>query len=173
MTEQKKFSDLVVEAVSNHGKATADLLRRVGKGEDVDYLAEASNCLADVTRTTARFLMFWDNIATLMAADPAGPGTFAEPPLCANGEVQTFDLGLQSAGPPGIQSGLRRRGEGKESIPQNSVTATIGANGQVEVSVDCSGQPRGIYEGSLEVLDATGNKTVHFYNVYIDPGSQT
>lgn len=172
MTEQKMFSDLVAEAMTNHGRATADLLRRVGKGEDVDYLSEASSCLADVTKTASRFLMFWDNIATLIAAEPGGPLEFPAPATCENGETQTFELDLQSAGPPVPQSGLRRRGEDQESIPPKSVTAATNANGQVVVKVDCSGQPRGVYQGSLQVPDATGNQSVHLYNVYINPGAQ-
>jgi hypothetical protein len=172
VTQPKTLSDLVVDAITNHGKASADLLRRVGKGEDVDYLAEASDCLADFTRTGARFLWFWDNIATLMAMDNGVPITFSGPANCENGETQTFELGLQSAGPPVVQSGLRRRGEGQDSILQNSIVATIDAKGQVLVKVDCSGQPRSVYEGSIQVTDANGNPSVHPYNVYINPGAQ-
>jgi hypothetical protein len=174
VTQPKTFSDLVVEAITNHGKASADLLRRVAKGENVDYLAEASDCLADFTRTAARFLVFWDNIATLVAVgDDESPITFSGPANCEPGETQTFELGLQSAGPPVVQSGLRRRGDGQDSIPKNSVVATTDANGQVVVTVDCSGQPRGVYEGSIQVTAATtGNASVHPYNVYINPGAQ-
>lgn len=172
MVEQKSVSDLVVEAVSEHGKTTADLLRRVGRGEAVDYVAETLNCLANVTRTGSRFLIFWDNIATLMAADPGGPLTFPGPSLCEKGEIQTFALALESSGPPSPQSGLRRRGEVNESIPQKSIAASTKANGGVTVDVDCSGQPRGVYEGSIQIADASGNQVVQPYNVYIDPGAQ-
>jgi hypothetical protein len=67
---------------------------------------------------------------------------------------------------------LRRRGEGQDSILQNSIVATIDAKGQVLVKVDCSGQPRSVYEGSIQVTDANGNPSVHPYNVYINPGAQ-
>lgn len=172
MTQPKTFSDLVVEAITNHGKASADLLRRVGHGEDIDYLTEAADCLADFTKTAARFLWFWDNIATLMAMDNGVPGTFSGPANCENGEIQTFELGLQSVGPPVLQSGLRRRGEDQDSILQKSVVATTDAKGQVVVKVDCSGQPRGVYEGSIQVTDGNGNPSVHPYNIYINPGAQ-
>ncbi|MFZ0015181.1 MAG: hypothetical protein WAL25_13830 [Acidimicrobiia bacterium] len=172
MTGTPKFTDLVAEAVSGHGKATADLLRRIGRGEDVDYIAEASNCLADVTRTASRFLLFWDNIATLLAEDPGGPLTFPAASTCAEGEKQEFDLHLQSAGPPILQSGLRRRGDQKQSIEAGLIAASTGPKGQVVVVVDCSGQPRGVYEGSMLVVDVNGNQTTHPYNVYINPGAQ-
>lgn len=171
MADQKKFSDLLVEAVSNHGKASADLLRRVGRGEKVDYVAEALNCTADLTRTMSRFIIFWDNIATLVAADPGEALTFPAPAVCGAGETQTFHLGLQSSGPAVSQSGLRRRGEVAESIPQGSIAVSRGPNGEVVVTVDCSGRPRGVYEGSMQVLDPAGNQAVRPYNVYINPGA--
>jgi len=34
-----KLTDLVAEAVSEHGKATADVFRRLGRGERVDLVA--------------------------------------------------------------------------------------------------------------------------------------
>jgi hypothetical protein len=172
MAEQQKLSDLFIEAVSDHGKASADLLRRVGRGDEVDYLAEALNCTADLTRTVSRFILFWDNIATLLAADPREPVTSAGPAVCDVGEIQTFQLRLQSAGPAAPQSGLRRRGEVNESIPQTSIAVSRGPKGEVVVKVDCGGQPRGVYEGSMQVVDAAANQTVHPYNVYINPGAQ-
>ena len=111
MSDRETFSDLLVEAVSDHGKATADLLRRVGSGEKIDYLAETADCLANVVRTTSRFLLFWDNIATLLAQDPGAPLTFTGPMVCEEGETHTFELFLQSSQTPVITVGLRRRGE--------------------------------------------------------------
>lgn len=173
MADRETFSDLLVEAVSDHGKAGADLLRRVGRGEKVDYLAEAANCAANLTRTASRFLIFWDNIATLLAMDPGGPLTFPAPLLCAEGETHVFQLSLQSSEKPVITVGLRRRGEPAQTIGVDRISATTRSNGEVELEVDCSGQPRGVYEGSIQITDANGRQVIRPFNVYIDPGTQS
>lgn len=171
MRDLPKFSDLVVQEVSDHGKATADLLKRLGRGEDVDLVEEASQRLTHLTRTAARFLLFWDNIATLMAEVPGGPLTFPEPPRCAEGEIQTFELPFESVGPQAVQSGLRRRGGDDRSVGEERLTLTPGSGGATIV-VDCSRLLRGMYEGMLQVVDASGKETIQRYNVYIDPGAQ-
>jgi hypothetical protein len=168
-----KLTDLVAEAVSEHGKATADVFRRLGRGERVDLVAETADRLAHLTRTAARFVLFWDNIATLLAEDPGGPITFTEPEPCAPGETQTFHLTLQSAGPPRLTSGLRRRGRGEDTIGIDKITVQAGDKGEISIVVDCSGQGRGLYEGSMEVVGAIGERAVRTYNVYIDPGAKS
>jgi len=166
-----KLTDLVAEAVSEHGKATADVLRRLGRGERVDLVAETADRLAHLTRTAARFVLFWDNIATLLAEDPGGPLKLPAPEPCKDGETQTFHLTLQSAGPARLTSGLRRRGTGEDTIGVDKITVRTGDKGQISIVVDCSGQMRGLYEGSIEVVDAKGSSAVRTYNVYIDPGA--
>lgn len=173
MAEVPKFSDLVVEAVSDHGKATADLFKRLGRGEDVDFFEEVSQRLSHLTQTAARFLMFWDNIATLLAEDPGGPLTFPPPEPCADGEIQTFELPLQSDGVPALQSGLRRRGSDSDDADQKALTLSSDSRGGMKVVVDCSGLMRGVYEGSVQVVDADGKPAVRTYNVYISPGAQS
>lgn len=168
-----KLTDLVAEAVAEHGKATADLFRRLGRGERVDLIAEASNGLAQLTRTASRFVLFWDNIATLLAEDPGGALTFLPPEPCADGETQTFHLNLQSARPPRLTSGLRRRGEGEDAIGVDKITLQVGEKGEISIVVDCSGQMRGLYEGSIGVVDADGNRAVRTYNVYVDPAARS
>lgn len=173
MDDLPKFSDLVVQEVSDHGKATAELFKRLGSGEDVDLVAEASQRFTHLTRTAARFLLFWDNIATLMAEVPGGPLTFSEPEPCPDGEMQTFDLPFESAGAaPSFQSGLRRRGGEERDAGEERLTLTPGISGGLVVVVDCSGLKRGLYEGSVQVVGADGKETVQRYNVYIDPGAQ-
>jgi hypothetical protein len=173
MGEIPKFSDLVVEAVSDHGKATADLFRRLGRGEDIDFVEEVSQRFAHLTKTAARFLLFWDNIATLLAEDPDGPITFPPPAPCADGEMQTFELPLQSVGEPIIQSGLRRRGGDEEDANPKMLSLKDDTKGGLAVVVDCSGLMRGLYEGSVEVEDPDGKRVVRTYNVYISPGAQS
>ncbi|HET9260382.1 MAG TPA: hypothetical protein VFP42_09685 [Acidimicrobiia bacterium] len=173
MSDRETFSDLLVEAVSDHGKATADLLRRVGSGEKIDYLAETADCLANVVRTTSRFLLFWDNIATLLAQDPGAPLTFTGPMVCEEGETHTFELFLQSSQTPVITVGLRRRGEPQQTIGVERITASTSANGEVVLEVDCGGQARGVYEGSIQITDANGQQVTRPFNIYIDPGSQS
>jgi hypothetical protein len=168
-----KLTDLVAEAVAEHGKATADLFRRLGRGERVDLVAEASDRLAHLTRTASRFILFWDNIATLMAEDPGGPLDFPAPEPCADGETQTFHLTLQSARPPRLASGLRPRGRSEEAIGIDKITLQVGEKGEISIVVDCSGQRRGLYEGSIGLVDANGSRAVRTYNVYIDPGART
>lgn len=168
-----KLTDLIAEAVSEHGKASADVFRRLGRGERVDLFAETADRLAHLTRTGARFALFWDNIATLLAEDPGGPLTFPAPEPCAPGETQTFQLTLQSARPPRLTSGLRRRGRGEDTIGIDKITVEAGDKGQVSIVVDCSGQIRGLYEGSMEVVGADGALAVRTYNVYIDPGAKS
>ena len=168
-----KLTDLVAEAVSEHGKATADLFRRLGRGERVDLVAETSDRLAHLTRTASRFVLFWDNIATLLAEDPGGPLTFPASEPCADGETQTFHLALQSARPPRLTSGLRRRGRGEDTIGIDKITLQVGDKGEISIVVDCSGQTRGLYEGSIGVVGADGHRAVRTYNVYIDPGAQS
>lgn len=172
MADRETFSDLLAEAVSDHGKAGADLLRRVGRGEKVDYLAETANCVVNLTRTASRFLLFWDNIATLIATDPGGPLTFPAPLVCDEGETHIFQLSMQSTETPRITEGLRRRGEPEKTIGVDRIAASTRTNGEVELKVDCSGQPRGVYEGSIEITDSNGQGAIRSFNVYIDPGSQ-
>lgn len=164
-----KLTDLVSEAVSEHGKATADVFRRLGRGERVDLVAETTDRLAHLTRTAARFFLFWDNIATLLAEDPGGPLTFPKPEPCGPGHTQKFDLSLQTAGRPRLTSGLRRRGEEVESIGVDKITLHVDEKGEISIVVDCSGQMRGLYEGSIAVVDSSGASAVRTYNVYIDP----
>ncbi len=173
MGEVPKFSDLVAEAVSDHGKATADLFKRIGRGEDVDILDEVSQRVSHLTQTAARFLMFWDNIATLLAEDPDGPLTFPPPEPCAEGEMQTFDLPLQSVGAPALQGGLRRRGDDGNAVETKGLTLSSDTRGGMKVVVDCSGLMRGVYEGSVQVVDAGGKQAVKPFNVYISPGAQS
>ncbi len=82
----------------------------IGRGEDVDFCEEASQRVSHLTQTAARFLLFWDNIATLLAEDPDGPLTFPPPEPCADGEMQTFELPLQSVGAPALQSRVETKG---------------------------------------------------------------
>ncbi|HEY6634119.1 MAG TPA: hypothetical protein VI141_00740 [Acidimicrobiia bacterium] len=173
MGEVPKFSDLVVEAVSDHGKATADLFKRIGRGEDVDILDEVCQRVSHLTQTAARFLMFWDNIATLLAEDPAGPLTFPPPEPCADGEMQTFELPLQSVGVAALQSGLRRRGDDGRALDDKALTLSSDTTGVLKLVVDCSGLMRGLYEGSVQVVEADGKQSVKPYNVYISPGAQS
>ena len=172
MQDLPKFSDLVVGEISDHGKATADLFRRLGRGEDVDLVEETSQRLTHLTRTAARFLMFWDNIATLMAEVPGGPLTFPEPAICADGEMQTFDLPFEGMSERSLQSGLRRRGGDERAVGEDRLTLTPGGASGAKIVVDCSGVGRGLYEGTLQVVDASGKETIQRYNVYIDPGAQ-
>ncbi len=167
------LTDLIAETVSEHGKATADVFRRLGRGERVDVVAETTDRLAHLTRTAARFILFWDNIATLLAEDPGGPLTFPAPEPCGPGHTQTFDLSLQTAGRPHLTSGLRRRGEEVEGIAVDKITLHVGVKGEISIVVDCSGQMRGLYEGSIALVDAKGSHIVRTYNVYIDPGAQS
>lgn len=173
MSEGSSFSDLVVQAVTDHGQATADIFHRLGAGEDVDLVKETMECLSNLTRTAAQFLLFWDNIATLVATDPGGPATFPVAQPCAPGEIQTFELDPIDAGNIAVGSGLRRRGETAISVPVGGIVVSTTPKGRIEVRVDCSGLIRGLYEGSLKVLSAAGNQRTQVYNVYVDPGSQT
>lgn len=172
MRDLPKFSDLVVQEISDHGKATADIFRRLVRGEDVDLVEETSQRFTHLTRTAARFLLFWDNIATLVAAAPGGPLTFPEPERCADGEMQTFELPFDSIGPEPVQSGLRRRGGDDRAVGEERLTLTPGIAGGATILVDCSGLKRGLYEGMLQVVDSSGKETVQRYNIYIDPGAQ-
>lgn len=168
VTEIPKLSDLMAEAVSDHGRATADLFRRLDQEEQVDLTAETIQCLGQLFQTGARFFLFWDNIATLMAADGDGPLTFPAPKKCAEGEKHDFTLPMPGISTANVQSGLRRRGETTDAIDANAITVALG-NDQVVITVDCSGAWRGLYEGTLTVVDANGTTAVRAYNVYIDP----
>lgn len=168
MSELPRLSDLVVEAVTGHGKATADLLRRLDGGKKVDLGAELVECLGDLTRTGARFALFWDNIATLLAADGDGPLTFPPPKSCAEGEIQSLRLSLEGVTSASVESGLRRRGAEDISIQPNAIALKM--DGSVLVlDIDCSGVPRGLYEGTVSLVRGDGTSTMRAYNVYIDP----
>ena len=168
MNELSKLGDLVAGAITGHGKATADLLRRLDQGEEVDLVGETVECLGDLTGTGARFIMFWDNIATLLAAEGAGPLTFPETAVCAQGEKKDFELNIEGVTSATVQSGLRRRGDDTVTIGANAISVTV-ATDQLVITVDCSGAPRGVYEGTLSVVGAAGTTTTRAYNVYIDP----
>jgi hypothetical protein len=168
MNELPRLGDLVAGAITDHGKATADLLRRLDQGEKVDLVGETVECLGNLTGTGARFLMFWDNIATLLAADGEGPLTFPAPKLCADGEIQSLRLRVEGTTSARVESGLRRRGDGGTSIGAQSITLQVD-NGVLVLEVDCSGVPRGLYEGSVSLVDAGGTRTMRTYNLYIDP----
>lgn len=171
MSESPKFRDLVAGAISSHGRASSDLLRRIGSGEPVDLAEEALDCVGQLTQTAARFVMFWDNIATLVAADPGGPLTFPAPQPCPPGTPATLTLTTPGVAAVPNQSGLRRRGEGKESILSQAVTCKVGVD-EIKIEVDCGGAQRGVYEGTLDVVDANGAQSQLTYNIYIDPAAQ-
>jgi len=168
MNELPRLGDLVAGAITDHGKAMADLLRRLDQGEEVDLVGETVECLGNLTGTGARFLMFWDNIATLLAADGEGPLTFPAPKLCADGEIQSLRLRVEGITSARVESGLRRRGDGGTSIGAQSIALKVD-NGVLVLEVDCSGVPRGLYEGSVSVVGAGGTRTMRTYNLYIDP----
>jgi hypothetical protein len=168
MSELPKLSDLVADAITDHGKATADILKRLDQGENVDLAAETIQCLGQLTQTGARFFLFWDNIATLLAAEGAGPLTFPETAVCAQGEKKDFELNIEGVTSATVQSGLRRRGDDTVTIGANAISVTV-ATDQLVITVDCSGAPRGVYEGTLTVVGAAGTTTTRAYNVYIDP----
>jgi hypothetical protein len=168
MAELPKLSDLVTEAIANHGKATADLIGALGQGQKVDWPAETIKCFGQLTQTGARFFLFWDNIATLLAADSKGPGTFSCPKVCAQGETLSFKLDITGYGAAVAQSGLRRRGESAVIIGAQAITTKVEADG-IALRVICSGAERGVYEGNLALTDANGTQTTRPYNVYIDP----
>ncbi|HEX6221507.1 MAG TPA: hypothetical protein VF115_10465 [Acidimicrobiia bacterium] len=170
MPELPRFRDLVAEALTDHGRATADVLRKAGRGETIDVAAETAQCLGDLAQTGARFFLFWDNIATLLAAEGGEPLTFPKPRPCPPGEKRKFALRIRNVGTPTVQSGLRRRGEQADTIEAKAITAQV-VNGEVTVEVDCGGATRGLYEGKLAVVDADGNQVTRTYNVYIDPGA--
>jgi hypothetical protein len=168
MPGPNKFQDLVANAITNHGKATADIFDRLGKGEKVDLVAETMECFGQLTKTGAQFLIFWDNIATLMAAGGGGPLNFPQPKPCGPGvtvdhKITVSDVALASA-----LSGLRRRGEDKETILATAITVTQNQD-TLTVVVDCSGAPPGLYEGNLELVDGVGTKQARPYNIYINP----
>jgi hypothetical protein len=178
MSELPRLSDLVSGAITDHGKATADILRRLDQDEKVDLVAESVKCLGGLAQTGARFFLFWDNIATLLAADGGGPLTFPAPPNCAEGETRDFVLAMPGVTSARISTGLRRRGEPSAEISARSIAVRV-SQGNVEISVDCSGAPRGLYEGTLTVTGATttgigatgagAGETSRTFNVYIDP----
>lgn len=168
MSEIPKFSDLLAGAITDHGKATSEILRRLGRGEDVDLAAETIACLGQLAQTGTRFLFFWDNIATLLAAEPGAPLTFPQTKLCAQGEKKDFELTIPDMQSAGVQTGLRRRGEDTVSIDASAITLAV-ANNQVAITVDCSGARRGLYEGTLTLVKTDGTQATRAYNVYIDP----
>jgi hypothetical protein len=175
MSESSSFSDLVAQAVTDHGQATADIFHRLGAGEDVDFVKETIDCLTNLTRTAAQFVLFWDNIATLVAADDTAPGKFPPPEPCAPGEIQTFELSLPAgAGNVVVNSGLRRRGETADAVPVGGIVLTTPRQGVRAVQVDCGGLVRGLYEGSLRISTAaSAAQQTLTYNVYVDPGAQS
>lgn len=168
MPELPKLSDLVADAITGHGKATADILRRLDQGQDVDLAAETIQCLGQLTQTGARFFLFWDNIATLLAAGGGGPLTFPQTAVCAEGEKKDFELNIEGVTSATVNAGLRRRGDDTITIDADAITVTV-ATDQLLITVDCGGAPRGVYEGSLAVVGADGTPTTRVYNVYIDP----
>jgi hypothetical protein len=160
----------VAGAITDHGKATADVLRRLDEVENVDLTAETIKCLGQLAHTGARFLLFWDNIATLLATEGNGPLTFPQPNVCAQGEIQTFELIIPGISSAEVKSGLRRRGDDTVTIDAGAITLSI-ANDQLAINVDCSGARRGLYEGTLGVVGSDGAGTTRAYNVYIDPAA--
>lgn len=168
MNELSKLGDLVAGAITDHGKATADLLRRLDQEEKVDLVGETVECLGNLTRTGARFILFWDNIATLLAADGDGPLTFPAPKPCAEGEIQSLRLRVGGITSARVESGLRRRGDDGPAIDAQAITLKVD-NGVLVLEVDCSGVPRGLYEGTFSMVGAGGTPTMRTYNLYIDP----
>jgi hypothetical protein len=163
-----KFQDLVADAVTNHGKATADIFDRLGKGEKVDLVAETMQCFGRLTKTGAQFLIFWDNIATLMAASGGAPLNFPPPKPCGPGVTVSSTLSVSDVASAAVLSGLRRRGEDQETILAKAITVTQNQD-TLTLVVDCSGAPRGLYEGNLELVDSVGTKQARPYNIYINP----
>jgi hypothetical protein len=168
MKELSEFGDLVAGAITDHGKATADLFRRLDQGEKVDLLAETVAWLGNLTVTGAKFLVFWDNIATLLAADGNAPITFLPPKPCAEGEIQSLRLRVDGVRSAVVESGLRRRGEEGTSIDAKAISVKVD-RGVLVLEVDCSGKPRGLYEGTVSLTGADGTSSMRTYNLYIDP----
>jgi hypothetical protein len=168
MPELPRLGDLVADAIDVHGKGTADLLRRLDQDEPVDLGAEAVACLGDLAQTGARFFRFWDNIATLLAADGDGPLKHPPPQQCARGEIHDFVLDIPDVRSVAMTTGLRRRGERGPVIAPAAIEVRT-RNNKIELKVDCSGVPRGLYEGTLSATAPSGNAVTRSFNVYIDP----
>ena len=168
MKELSELGDLVAGAITDHGKATANLLRRLDQGEKVDLVGETVERLGNLIATGARFVLFWDNIATLLAADGDGPLTFPPPKHCAEGEIQSLRLPVEGVKSAGVVSGLRRRGDEGTPVDAKAISLKMD-KGALVLEVDCSGVPRGLYEGTVSLEGTDGTRTMRTYNLYLDP----
>ena len=164
------LKDLLVSALDDHGKATAAIFSNWGSGKKVDVVNETSECFDRAFSTAAKFVMFWDNIATLMAMGDLPPINHAPPPVGGPGLMAIFPVdapGVVSATPG---KGLRRRGAppSPPSVDPSKITVSTSPN-VVTVTVDCEGVPRGLYEGELDATDSAGAHSRVLYNVYVNP----
>lgn len=166
MTKPHDPAGLVKEAIDGHAKALGGLFDALADGKQVDFAQEAQRCTDRMVTTASRFVLFWDNIATLMADTGKAPLLFGPPPVggpnCTT-SLRIPGVGLNDAVPV---DGLRRRGAAAKDIavPLGGIQPTADGN-DVVITIQCAGIPRGLYE--LVVEDATGHRIAH--NVYVDP----
>jgi hypothetical protein len=140
---------LVKEAIDGHATALGELFEAWADGDDVDLVKTAQQCVDRAVTTATRFVLFWDNIATV-----GGPGC-----------TTPLRLAGVALGDITVTQGLRRRGAPSTDIvvPANAIAAsTDGAD--VVLTIDCNGVARGLYE---LVVNVAGAPATH--NVYVDP----
>jgi hypothetical protein len=156
---------LVKEAIDGHATALGELFEAWADGDDVDLVKTAQQCVDRAVTTATRFVLFWDNIATMMAETGQAPLHFPPPPVGGPGCTTPLRLAGVALGDITVTQGLRRRGAPSTDIvvPANAIAAsTDGAD--VVLTIDCNGVARGLYE---LVVNVAGAPATH--NVYVDP----
>ena len=156
---------LVKEAIDGHATALGEVFEAWADGKDVDLVATTTACLDRAVTTASRFVLFWDNIATMMAGTGQAPLHFPPPPVGGPNCVATLRIPGVAIADVAVTTGLRRRGAPASDIvvPTSSITST--ADGpDVVLHIGCAGVARGLYE---LVVSVAGVTTTH--NVYVDP----
>lgn len=164
------FKSILADAIDAHGKATAGIIEKWGKTGKVDVVKETAACFDRVLSTSAKFIVFWDNIATLMAMDDLPPINHPPPPVGGPGLKATTQVEAPGLSNATVGSGLRRRGDppNPPSVDPSKIALTKSPSG-FTVEVDCDGVPRGLYEGVISGVDAAGTPQNVRYNVYVNP----
>lgn len=156
---------LVKEAIDGHATALGEVFEAWADGKDVDLVATTKACLDRAVTTASRFVLFWDNIATMMAETGQAPLHVPPPPVGGPNCVATLKIPGVAIADVAVTHGLRRRGAPSTDIVVAANDITAGADGgDVVLTIDCQGVARGLYE---LVVTVAGAAVTH--NVYVDP----
>lgn len=166
------LGSLLAKAITDHGHATAGIFKKYGDGKEVSLLEETVQCTSRFLETASKFVLFWDNFATAVALNIDTPRYYGPPPVGTSKDPPaTVEAPANGAMSGTVVQLIRRRGDKNPAWqPPSPIQITHStADDSFVVTLACTGLDRGVYEGTINVVDNFGAPDTILYNIYINP----